>query len=132
MSRQLCRLFAGIEAFTVADITAATMRFAGGSATPGVREVRSSCREAPAPAAVAFAAARVRAVTGARHSQLCGPVSGQPLQIPNLPRVSIPIRSPVGHFLIPSGYFKHNLIPTRSNHTRETSHFITLQQIPVF
>jgi hypothetical protein len=36
MSRQLCRLFAGIEAFTVADLTAATMRIAGGSATPAL------------------------------------------------------------------------------------------------
>jgi hypothetical protein len=28
--------------------------------------------------------------------------------------------------LISSGCFKHNLIPMRSNHTREASHFITL------
>jgi hypothetical protein len=124
MSRQLCRLFAGIEAFTVAYLTAATMRIAGGSATLAVREVRSSYRKAPAPAAVAFGAARVRAVTGARHSTALRPVVG-----PAVPNPKSPAGSHSDTFASRSFphsiSFKHNLIPKRSNHTREASHFIT-------
>jgi hypothetical protein len=39
-------------------------------------------------------------------AQLCGPVSRQPLQIRVIPRVTVPVRLPVGHFLIPSGCFR--------------------------